>query len=49
MQQSREHLKNILRVFCIELLSGHIDGLNSVNQDKYKEIEDYRTDETYMY
>ncbi len=44
-----EHLKNILRVFCIELLSGHIDGLNSVNQDKYKEIEDYRTDKTYMY
>ncbi len=39
----------MLRVFCIELLSDYIDGLNRVNHDKYKEIENYRTDNTYMY
>ncbi|MFW2151061.1 hypothetical protein [Acinetobacter gyllenbergii] len=43
------HLRNMLRVFCIELLGSYADGLNGENQNMYKEIEGYRTDNTYMY
>lgn len=48
-KNSHDHVKNLLRVFCIELLDVFEGKFERQNQQKYEEIKAFKTDNTYMY
>jgi hypothetical protein len=48
-QSENNHVKNLLRIFCIELLSGKSRELNEKNNLNFKKIEEFQTENTSMY
>jgi hypothetical protein len=43
------HIKNLLRVFCLELLNNFYDELSDNNKELYETIKLFITKNTYMY
>lgn len=48
-QVENNHVKNLLRVFCVELLDEFCEFLGLNEKLKYNEIKDFKTEFTYMY
>lgn len=48
-EQSDLHLKNIWRIFDIELIAYNLDELNERSKIIYTKIKEFKTDNTYMY
>ena len=48
-QSKNNHVKNLLRIFCIELLSSKSIYLNEKNNLNLKKIEEFKTANTFMY
>ncbi|TCM61169.1 hypothetical protein EC844_12922 [Acinetobacter calcoaceticus] len=49
VETKSNHVKNLLRIFCIELLDNFLQNFHIKNQIRYKDIQQFETDTTYMY